>query len=385
MPAPPPARESAIIKNKGPLPPPIDPPHQRKSTLLKHGTYTHTTIEEAAAAAAEAQAQAQAQAQAAMQAPPPAGEVAFEAAEAAPPPPQPTVVPSAPAGPPIDQQLLEEAKRRGEAIVRQAQIDAKKLLEESRIHCQSALQQAERDGFELGRQKGMEASQNEMGAMFGVLRQMLAEFVHGRELALRSSEGEIGRLAMKIAERVTQTMVTTNPEVIKNQVAAALERVKDREHINVRVNPQDIDVVRARKDTFFKLLEGPKTFEISADPKVDRGGVIIETNLGNVDARINTQLQALNLAFVDVEKRQQEEWQRAAIAAQQEVEAQAPPPQQYVDPQQFAPQQYADPQFAPQQYGDPQQFAQPQYVDPQGQVPPDYEPPPQYPPEGAPQ
>lgn len=319
------ARESALIKSKsGPASVPIPGPVAPRSSIVKRGTYTHATADE----------------------PMPESRHSFvpdgDDRVTIPTGDRPAAAPSGPfadpgleppasgvvsVGPPVDQQIIEEAKRRAEAIMRQAQLDAKKLLEESKIHCQNALQQAEKEGFELGQQRGLESSTGEMATLILQVRQMLSDTVYAREKVLRSSAGAIADLAMKISERVTQTMVTANPEVIKNQVSKALDKVKDREHITVRVNPQDLDVVRARRDMFQKLLEGPKTFEINGDPKVDRGGVIIETNLGNVDARISTQMQAIHLAMTEVDKRLREEWERAAQDAARQVMEQGLPPQ----------------------------------------------------------
>jgi flagellar assembly protein FliH len=323
-PAPPASvRESAIIKSKGGPPPAVDPTGQRRSTLLKRGTYALTSSDTPAPEAAPPP-------------PPDPDRVAIPTGDrplTSPPMGDPGMggamaqVPVTQVGPPVDQQIIEEAKRRAEAILRQAQLDAKKLLEESKIHCQSALEQAEKDGFELGRQKGYETSQQEMAVLILQVRQMLSETIYAREKVLRACEGQIADLANKVAERVIQTAVTTNPEVIKNQVTQVLEKVKDREHITVRVNPQDLDVVRARREMFHKILEGPKSFEIQADPKVDRGGAMIETNLGNIDARISTQLQAIHIAVSEVEKRMQEEWERAAQEAARQVLEQGLPPE----------------------------------------------------------
>lgn len=304
------ARESALRKGSGFFQPPEISSPPRRSSIVKRGTYRATV--------AEAPAQ-----HASTVADDGGGRVLVPTGDPPPAPPSSVVelsgVTVVPVGPPVDQQIIDEARRRSEAILRQSQLDAKKLVEEAKIHCQNALQQAEKEGFEQGRKLGYESIGAEMATLILQVRQMLADAVFGREKVLRSAEGEIATLALRIAERVTATAVTTDPQIIKNQVATALDRVKDREHVSVHVHPQDLDVVRSRKEMFTKLLEGPKTFEIQADPKVDRGGVIIETNQGNVDARVSTQLQALQLAFAEVEKRQRLEWERAAQEASQQV------------------------------------------------------------------
>jgi flagellar assembly protein FliH len=77
--------------------------------------------------------------------------------------------------------------------------------------------------------------------------------------------------------------------------------VKQREEVTIKVNQGDYDYVKERKDIFARLIEGLKTLDILVDPGVERGGCIIETNLGNVDSRISTQIHTLELAFAKVD------------------------------------------------------------------------------------
>jgi Flagellar assembly protein FliH len=145
---------------------------------------------------------------------------------------------------------------------------------------------------------------------------------------LRSLQPEIARLALKVAERIMSSALTTDPEAVNGLIATALERVKEREHIRLLVHADDLAVVRANREVFVKLLEGQKSFDIVSDPRVDRGGCLIESNQGNVDARIQTQLGALRLAFEEIERREREDIERLArVASEQalaELEAQAP-------------------------------------------------------------
>ena len=223
--------------------------------------------------------------------------------------------PMAPQGPPVDQQIIEEARRKADAIVRQAQMEAKKLLEQSNVYAQQAMAQAQQQGFEKGKEEGFKAGKVEVAEVIREARSVLSQVVRGRELAVRSSQGEIARLAMKIAAKVTATAVEMDPKIVENQVSEALLRVKEREHISVHVNVADLDTARASRASFERLLESPKSFEIVSDNKVDRGGCIIETNLGNVDARIEAQLGTLQMAFDEMERQQRDEWAVAAEAA----------------------------------------------------------------------
>jgi flagellar assembly protein FliH len=55
------------------------------------------------------------------------------------------------------------------------------------------------------------------------------------------------------------------------------------------VNPADIEQMRAHRDELLALGD-VKTLRVIEDQRVDRGGVILETDAGSVDAKISTQL-----------------------------------------------------------------------------------------------
>ncbi|MBI2252363.1 MAG: flagellar assembly protein FliH, partial [Armatimonadetes bacterium] len=65
---------------------------------------------------------------------------------------------------------------------------------------------------------------------------------------------------------------------------------------------QDLEAVKEDRTSFMAMIEGLKKFDIQADPQIEQGGCIIETDLGNIDARIKTKLDALKIAFKEAEK-----------------------------------------------------------------------------------
>lgn len=206
------------------------------------------------------------------------------------------------AAPKIDPiKVLEEANQKAQEVMVKAQDEAKKLLEESQLYCQSAYAQAQRDGFEEGRQQGFEDGRQEAQALIEEVRELLSQLHSERERTLRSLEPEVAKLALRIAREVIQSEVNMNQEVVINTVRNALGGLKGRDEVILHVNSEDQDLVEQQRKLLEKFLEGVKSFSIISDSRVERGGCIIETNLGNVDARISTKLQTLETAFKEVE------------------------------------------------------------------------------------
>jgi flagellar assembly protein FliH len=51
---------------------------------------------------------------------------------------------------------------------------------------------------------------------------------------------------------------------------------------------------------FIKLVEGSKSLQVVEDSTVDQGGCIIETDFGEIDARISSQLAELETKILEI-------------------------------------------------------------------------------------
>ncbi len=214
--------------------------------------------------------------------------VAAPAAPAEPPPPPP---------PPIDEQIIEEARRKAQQILTDAQEQAGRFLEEAQAQVKEAEKTAREQGFEQGKGEGLEAGKQQLAGVVEEFKILFRQFVSERERMLKAAEPELARLSVKIAERVLGLEIKSNPEVIVGVVRDALSGIKDREEITIRCHPDDFEQAKKNQPEFEKMVEGLKKFEVQADASLDPGSCVLETNLGNVDARLATKMAAITAAF----------------------------------------------------------------------------------------
>ncbi len=203
--------------------------------------------------------------------------------------------------------LVKDAMEKTEALKKKVQAELEAAIEANNLRCQDAFVKAQEDGFARGHQEGLEKSREEFVQLMEEAKNVYNQALNGREALIKSATGEIARLALRVAERVIGHEVNINEDVVLHTIKQALEKIKARESVVVRCNPTDVEYVRMNRDVFERMVEGLKTFEVMADGKVERGGCILETNLGNVDARIQTQLAVLQQAFAEVEREANQE------------------------------------------------------------------------------
>jgi Flagellar assembly protein FliH len=79
------------------------------------------------------------------------------------------------------------------------------------------------------------------------------------------------------------------PEHVASVVERELARVRRARNVTLRVHPADLALLEGA-DTLRTRLELLGTLTLRADASLERGGCVLETDLGEVDARLETRL-----------------------------------------------------------------------------------------------
>ncbi len=108
-----------------------------------------------------------------------------------------------------------------------------------------------------------------------------------------------GRLAARMAEKIVGRAVEVEPDALTAIAAQALAASRARAGlIKLRVNPDDraaLERDEARR-ALLARFEGGVELELVDDAAVTRGGCVVETAAVRLDARLETQLAALERA-----------------------------------------------------------------------------------------
>src|SRR3989339_1645759 len=166
----------------------------------------------------------------------------------------------------------------------------------ARREAETIKQEAKRSGYEEGKRQGQAEIQQKMKEALETLN----DAIKARKKIIKDAEAEILRLALKSAEQIIRSEVSLHRDVCLNIVSEAISRVSDREQVIIRVNREDAEYIKRYKDRLSGIVDGVKSLSILEDSQIEPGGCIIETNLGYVDARISTKLDALQKALEKV-------------------------------------------------------------------------------------
>ena len=175
------------------------------------------------------------------------------------------------------------------------------------------------EGMEAGLAEGRQAGETQLQQMIEALKFQFVDLVRLRRKVMLDMEPEIVKLSWEIAKRVVGDELKSNREVIVGIVRSALATLGERDEINIRVNPQEFETVKGHQKALEAMIEGLKKFVIQADGAIEPGSCSIETNLGNVDARIETQFEAIRLGLEEMTNIRQFERQDQGDALPVEV------------------------------------------------------------------
>ena len=65
------------------------------------------------------------------------------------------------------------------------------------------------------------------------------------------------------------------------------------ERVTVRVNPEDLDKIRAIEPALKERLQTIKSLSVIGDEAIECGGCAVDTEVGTIDAQLSTQLAAI--------------------------------------------------------------------------------------------
>jgi flagellar biosynthesis/type III secretory pathway protein FliH len=175
---------------------------------------------------------------------------------------------------------LEQAALKARRLVAAAEAEADRVREEARVAGYG-------DGFAAGRAEAVAEAAPSIAAVAQALEAVRALETDYSERVERAAV----ELALQVAERVIAGAIEVAPERIVEVVRGALRTIIERERVTLLVHPDDLDLMRSGIDEITGSLGGIEHLEVQEERRVRRGGAIVRTRLGEVDARIDTKLE----------------------------------------------------------------------------------------------
>jgi flagellar biosynthesis/type III secretory pathway protein FliH len=191
---------------------------------------------------------------------------------------------------------LPPPTRRIEAVVYDARREAERILEEGREAARGVRASADAEAEELRARAFAEGREEGLASAAEVLAWAAAE----RDRLLAAAEPEVIRLALEVSARILEREAAHGSAVAEAMARRALAAARERTVVALRVNPEDVGALSAREGELSALVPRASGVALVSDPTIERGGVVVETDAGTIDARLEAQLAVVRRAFAKV-------------------------------------------------------------------------------------
>jgi flagellar assembly protein FliH len=200
---------------------------------------------------------------------------------------------------------LGDLRRAAEQIIRKAQDKAQRIVADARVEAQRRAEEAEAtgraEGIEQGRMEGRAEVREEL---LEALRERLEGLTAGwtealerwekdrRELLLTGTE-DVLAFAVALGEKVVHRVIEADPTVVREQMTEALALVSRPGAVDVCINPDDRDEVDRMIPALLHQIAGCEHVGVREDPSIGRGGCVVRTRGGSIDATVESQLERI--------------------------------------------------------------------------------------------
>jgi flagellar assembly protein FliH len=160
---------------------------------------------------------------------------------------------------------------------------------------ENRIREARAAGVREGEAAGRGKAAAEMQPVIERLARSIDEIAGLRPRLRREAEQDLIRLAMAIARRILRRELAIDPDALHGLILGALEKLQSQEICRVRVHPSHAAAVTAS----LKQMASTAPVEVLPDASREVGTVIFETDRGNLDASVESQLREIERGLGD--------------------------------------------------------------------------------------
>lgn len=198
------------------------------------------------------------------------------------------------------QTIKAQAENEAQKIIADAKEQANQIQAKSEIEKDEIKRNSYEEGLKEGKKDGYDSGKEEVSRLIDRSHKILEAVMNRREQILNETEEQIIQLVLLMTRKVVKVMSENQKSVVMANVLSALKKVKARGDVTIRVNLEDVKLTTEHIKDFTEQVESVKGITVVEDSSVEKGGCIVETDFGAIDARISSQLSELENKILEI-------------------------------------------------------------------------------------
>ena len=215
------------------------------------------------------------------------------------------------------QVIKADAEKEAQDIVNKAQAEAQEIIAKAHSEENEIRDSAYRKGYDEGQKSGYNDGQSELNRLIERVHKIVESVMNRREEILRDTEQQIVDLVILMTRKIVKIISENQKGVVLSNVLSALKKVKTRCSVIIRVNIEDLKLTSEHTGEFIKRVEAVQGITVIEDSSVDKGGCVVETDFGAIDARIASQLGELENKILEISPVKTVEAKKETAASEQ--------------------------------------------------------------------
>jgi flagellar assembly protein FliH len=179
--------------------------------------------------------------------------------------------------------------------------DVTLAVEPSGAGASAASSEAWRSGFEAGRIEGERALSEQLLKQRNELHELMQGTINSLRQAvpqvIHDAENMVVSLALEVAQKLVSEMPISVP-MVEAVVRDALAQVEGTAQYTVRLHPADLELLQKSGSPLLAGSDVSTDCRFLGSPDVARGGCLVQTRFGTVDARRETKFDLLKRNLV---------------------------------------------------------------------------------------
>ncbi|MTI65722.1 MAG: hypothetical protein FH753_03890 [Firmicutes bacterium] len=193
-------------------------------------------------------------------------------------------------------EIIDDANTKKEELLNKTNKDIKNLKDK-------AYKEAYDEGFKKGKENGFNKGYDEGKVEADALRKEAKEVLNNAHEKSRDyiedTNKEIIDLIIDVSENVTNLLINESEKNIVEMVKKALEEVREKKQIILRVHPKSALYLESNLHQFNKICPNAK-FTILEDKELEENGCKIESESEIIDLQISEQLENIKSKLLEM-------------------------------------------------------------------------------------
>jgi flagellar assembly protein FliH len=181
-------------------------------------------------------------------------------------------------------------------VLNQPLRDVRRLTEVPPENWQKHTHQREQTAYERGRRDGERALSEQLLQQRSEMVELQNGILHSLRQAvpevIRETEAALIHLALESAQKIVAGLPISS-ELIEAVVREAVRQVEDTAEVTVQLNPDDLALLRKHNSPVLNKDSDSGQLRFVSSSEVTRGGCLVQTRFGLIDARRETKIQQL--------------------------------------------------------------------------------------------